>query len=158
MLIQFFEKFLGLLHFDRFLSIQTLVSSKTDASSHIFIFELMAIATLVFGVAFFCSFAGRLKKSAASILKFAPSVMTALGLLGTFLGLISSLGTLSQGTSQGTVGEIDITKISKFMTELENVFQYSALGITLAVLFIFLNLIISGLHSYIAKNEKRASY
>lgn len=150
MLIQLFEKFLGLLHFDRFLSIQTLVSSKTDASSHIFIFELMAIATLIFGMAFVFSLFGRLKKSAASILKFAPSVMTALGLLGTFLGLISSLGTLSQGT----VGEIDITKISKFMTELENVFQYSALGITLAVLFIFLNLIISGLHSYIAKNEK----
>lgn len=150
MLIQFFEKFLGLLHFDRFLSIQTLVSSKTDASSHIFIFELMAIATLIFGVAFVFSLFGQWKKSAASILKFAPSVMTALGLLGTFLGLISSLGTLSQGT----VGEIDITKISKFMTELENVFQYSALGITLAVLFIFLNLIISGLHSYIAKNEK----
>lgn len=87
---------------------------------------------------------------ASNVLRFAPSVMTSLGLLGTFWSLIMSLGVLSSGVAN----EINMSKISEFMTQLEKVFYFSVMGIGSAIFFMFLNLLVSYKNSRDEREEK----
>ncbi len=87
---------------------------------------------------------------ASNVLRFAPSVMTSLGLLGTFWSLIMSLGVLSSGVTN----EINMSKISEFMTQLEKVFYFSVMGIGSAIFFMFLNLWVGYKNSKEEREEK----
>lgn len=81
----------------------------------------------------------------AVIFRFAPSIMTSLGLLGTFLELTLSLKELNL-TNTGTV--------DTFVSQLQGVFQYSIMGIGSAILFMVLNSIINQYYLTKSKNEK----
>ena len=81
----------------------------------------------------------------ASILKFAPSIMTALGLFGTFAGLTLALS------------ELDISNtetVTKFVSELKPVFSFSILGIGSSIFFIVANFYISALNNYRIQDRK----
>lgn len=93
------------------------------------------------------------KKSnrASSILKFAPSVLTSLGLLGTFLALTNSLISLGLNDS----GNISNTSLSIFIKSLESVFSFSILGIGSAILFMVINfLILASRNGYLTKQKE----
>lgn len=81
----------------------------------------------------------------AVILRFAPSIMTSLGLLGTFLELTLSLKELNL-TNTGTV--------DTFVSQLQGVFQYSIMGIGSAIFFMLANFIINSIHLSKSKNAK----
>lgn len=81
----------------------------------------------------------------AVILRFAPSIMTSLGLLGTFLELTESLKKLNL-TNTGT--------IDNFVSQLQDVFQYSIMGIGSAIFFMLANFIINSIRLSKSKNEK----
>lgn len=87
----------------------------------------------------------------SSVLKFAPSVMTSLGLLGTFWSLISSLGMLGDSINGG---QVDMQGISSFMSGLEKVFYFSVIGIGGAIIFMFLNLLVSQKNSKKSQEER----
>lgn len=114
-------------------------------------FEIMAMAlehnpyilfAILIAVSFFLIAAIlALKKAnngASSILKFAPSVLTSLGLLGTFLALTASLG----GLQTNELGSISNESLSTFIKSLKPVFSFSILGIGFAILFMIVNFFI----------------
>ncbi|UYZ67714.1 hypothetical protein LP090_04690 [Moraxella bovis] len=110
--------------------------------------ELIAYVMIAFAIVFFLIFFLSLsKKNAiyASILKFAPSIMTALGLFGTFVGLTLALS------------ELDISNtetVTKFVSELKPVFSFSILGIGSSIFFMILNFCISALNNYRIQDRK----
>ena len=75
---------------------------------------------------------------ASSTLKFAPSVLTSLGLLGTFFALTTSLTGLQVNES----GNISNEGLSSFIESLQSVFSFSILGIGSAILFMIVNFLI----------------
>ena len=75
---------------------------------------------------------------ASSTLKFAPSVLTSLGLLGTFFALTTSLTGLQINES----GNISNEGLSSFIESLQSVFSFSILGIGSAILFMIINFLI----------------
>lgn len=97
--------------------------------------QIMLGAVALFALLFLCAFKS---SRCATAFKFAPSVMTALGLLGTFGELTHSLSSLDINTLEGIGG---------FVKELKGVFFYSILGISTAVLFMVGNLIVSAVRS-----------
>ena len=119
---------------------------------HPVIFGVMSFFVVVFGISFLMAFLSEENHRASSILRFAPSVMTSLGLLGTFWSLIASLSMLGGGI--GDAGQIDMTAVGKFMTALEKVFYFSVMGIGSAIVFMFLNLLVSQKNSRKARDEK----
>ena len=99
-----------------------------------YIFLVILIALLFFIV----TGALALKKTnngASSILKFAPSILTSLGLLGTFFALTSSLVGLQLNKSGNISNEI----LSDFIKSLGSVFSFSILGISSAIFFMIIN-------------------
>lgn len=74
----------------------------------------------------------------------APSIMTALGLFGTFYGLTDALRTF------GT----EIEQIQTFVGELKSVFVYSIVGIASAALFMMLNVVVNAIYHHRAQAEK----
>lgn len=69
----------------------------------------------------------------AALHRIAPSVMTALGLLGTFIGL--TVGFASLPDDFGSRPEAATKGLAQVVSELKQVFQYSLLGIAAAILF-----------------------
>lgn len=102
-----------------------------------FIFFSIVIAFIFF---FIIAIFAIIKKSkgATGILKFAPSVLTSLGLLGTFLALTTSLVNL--GTNES--GNISSESLSGFVKSLESVFSFSILGIASAIIFMAIHFFI----------------
>ena len=72
---------------------------------------------------------------ASSTLKFAPSVLTSLGLLGTFFALTESL----VGLQLNDLGNINNENLSDFIKSLGSVFSFSILGIGSAIFFMIVN-------------------
>ena len=72
---------------------------------------------------------------ASSTLKFAPSVLTSLGLLGTFFALTASL----LGLQLNDLGNINNDNLSEFIKSLGSVFSFSILGIGSAIFFMIVN-------------------
>lgn len=118
---------------------------------HPYILSVMGLFFLVFSVSFVIAFLSEDNPRSSSILKFAPSVMTSLGLLGTFWSLIASLGMLG-GSING--GQVDMQGISSFMSGLEKVFYFSVMGIGSAIFFMFLNLWVSQKNSKKSQEER----
>lgn len=77
--------------------------------------------------------AGGLLRGMAALHRIAPSVMTALGLLGTFIGL--TVGFASLPDDFGSRPEAATMGLAQVVSELKQVFQYSLLGIFAAILF-----------------------
>ncbi|WP_230655819.1 hypothetical protein [Psychrobacter sp. I-STPA10] len=80
----------------------------------------------------------------SGIVKPAPSIMTAIGLFGTFYGLTVALKEFNLN---------DPSQISNFISELQPVFIYSILGIGSAVFFMMANFLIN-----IANNIRAKAY
>lgn len=114
-----------------------------------YIFFVMLISFLCFIV----TGALALKKTnngASSILKFAPSVLTSLGLLGTFFALTASLG----GLQANELGNISNESLSEFIKSLKPVFSFSILGIGSAIFFMVINfLLLAYRNKYIIKQK-----
>lgn len=119
---------------------------------HPVIFGVMIFFVVVFLISFVKAFFSEENHRSSSILRFAPSVMTSLGLLGTFWSLISSLGMLGGGIGDG--GQIDMDSIASFMTGLEKVFYFSVMGIGSAIFFMGCNLMVTQKNSRKARDEK----
>lgn len=126
-------------------------SSKGLFELHPIILSIMGFFLLIFALSFFIAFLSENNPRSSSVLKFAPSVMTSLGLLGTFWSLITSLGVLG-GSING--GQIDMQSISSFMSGLEKVFYFSVIGIGSAIVFMFLNLLVSQKNSKKSQEER----
>lgn len=113
-----------------------------------FIYNLMLVAggffALVFLWALVKSLSGYNNHASSSVFRFAPSVMTALGLLGTFYGLTESLGDLSISNAD------NISSIEPFINSLKPVFSFSIIGIGSAIIFMLTNALL------MAANQKRA--
>lgn len=97
---------------------------------------------IVFVWAFFRALINGKNHSSSSIFRFAPSVMTALGLLGTFYGLTESLAGL------------DTNDIEPFVKSLKPVFSFSILGIGAAIGFMLFNAILMAVNQWIAKTTR----
>lgn len=96
------------------------------------------LAILISVIFFFIQGVLALKTSnmgASSTLKFAPSVLTSLGLLGTFFALTTSLVGLQLNNS----GNINNENLSEFIKSLGSVFSFSILGIGSAIFFMIVN-------------------
>ncbi len=76
----------------------------------------------------------------AALHRIAPSVMTALGLLGTFIGL--TVGFASLPDDFGSRPEAATMGLAQVVSELKQVFQYSLLGIFIAILFMPLSALV----------------
>lgn len=126
-------------------------SSKGLFELHPIILSIMGFFLLIFALSFFIAFLSENNPRSSSVLKFAPSVMTSLGLLGTFWSLITSLGVLG-GSING--GQVDMQSISSFMSGLEKVFYFSVIGIGSAIVFMFLNLLVSQKNSKKSQEER----
>lgn len=95
-------------------------------------------AILIAFLFFIATGALALKKTnngASSILKFAPSILTSLGLLGTFFALTESL----VGLQLNDLGNINNENLSDFIKSLGSVFSFSILGISSAIFFMIVN-------------------
>lgn len=95
-------------------------------------------AILIAFLFFIATGALALKKTnngASSILKFAPSILTSLGLLGTFFALTESL----VGLQLNYLGNINNENLSDFIKSLGSVFSFSILGISSAIFFMIVN-------------------
>lgn len=77
------------------------------------------------------------KAAVHNIMRFAPSIMTALGLLGTFWGLTQALSDFG----------VEQNKIIVFMRQLEGIFVFSLLGIGSALFFMAINAIVNGIQA-----------
>ena len=98
-------------------------------------------AILIAFLFFIATGALALKKTnngASSILKFAPSILTSLGLLGTFFALTESL----VGLQLNDLGNINNENLSDFIKSLGSVFSFSILGISSAIFFMIVNFFI----------------
>ena len=110
-----------------------------------FIYNLMLVAGGFFALVFLWtlvkSLSGYNNHASSSVFRFAPSVMTALGLLGTFYGLTESLGDLSISNAD------NISSIEPFINSLKPVFSFSIIGIGSAIIFMLTNaLLLSLIH------------
>ena len=95
-------------------------------------------AILIAFLFFIATGALALKKTnngASSILKFAPSILTSLGLLGTFFALTESL----VGLQLNDLGNINNENLSDFIKSLGSVFSFPILGISSAIFFMIVN-------------------
>lgn len=113
------------------------------------VFMIMVVAGTIFLASFVWALlpANRFKLLnhwGRNILKQAPSIMTALGLFGTFYGLTDSL------RSFGT----EVEQIQTFISDLKSVFIYSILGIGSAAVFMVLNMIINAIYHNRSYREK----
>lgn len=112
------------------------------------VFTIMVIAATIFIAAFVWVILPTkfklLNQWGRHILRQAPSIMTALGLFGTFYGLTESLRTF------GT----DVEQIQLFISELKSVFIYSILGIGSAAMFMVLNVIANAVSHNRVQYEK----
>lgn len=106
---------------------------------------LELIIFIFFGLFFLCFLLAFRWYPPAVILRFAPSIMTSLGLLGTFLELTESLKKLNL-TNTGT--------IDNFVSQLQGVFQYSIMGIGFAIFFMVLNFLVNQYYLTKSKNAK----
>lgn len=106
----------------------------------------LTLVMIVFGVFFgFCFLLAFKNYRFAVILRFAPSIMTSLGLLGTFLELTLSLKKLNL---------TDTNTVDTFVSQLQGVFQYSILGIGSAIVFMLANFIVNAVNLTKSKNAK----
>ena len=96
-------------------------------------FSIVTVFVFFFIIAIFAII--KKSKGATGILKFAPSVLTSLGLLGTFLALTTSLVSLQTNES----GNISSESLSGFIKSLESVFSFSIMGIGAAIIFMAIN-------------------
>ena len=87
---------------------------------------------------------------ASSTLKFAPSVLTSLGLLGTFFALTESL----VGLQLNDLGNINNENLSDFIKSLGSVFSFSILGIGSAIFFMIVNFCILARRNYQILSQK----
>ena len=83
-----------------------------------------------------CIFAG--VKKLIECCKIAPSVMTAAGLLGTFIGLSLALKNLNLDPN-------NVQSLHSLLEGLKAVFVYSFVGVAAAIVFMFFNAVLSGL-------------
>lgn len=83
-----------------------------------------------------CVFAG--VKKLIECCKIAPSVMTAAGLLGTFIGLSLALKNLNLDPN-------NVQSLHSLLEGLKAVFVYSFVGVAAAIVFMFFNAVLSGL-------------
>lgn len=90
---------------------------------------LFAIFMLSYGVYFVSNY-----KKAFEFSKIAPSVMTAAGLLGTFIGLSMALKDLNP---------TDPNSLNGLLAGLKAVFVYSFAGVAAAIIFMIVNAIVS---------------
>lgn len=110
------------------------------------ILPILMLTMIGFGVFFgFCFLSAFKSYRAAVILRFAPSIMTSLGLLGTFLELTLSLKKLNL---------TDTNTVDTFVSQLQGVFQYSILGIGSAIVFMLANFIVNAVNLTKSKNAK----
>lgn len=119
---------------------------------HPILCAIMGLAFLGFFISFFIAISSYENHRSSNTLKFAPSVMTSLGLLGTFISLISSLNGLG-GSIDGD-NQLNMAGIAGFMTSLEKVFYFSAMGIFSAIVFLFLNVLVTQKNSKKNREEK----
>ncbi|MDI4480954.1 hypothetical protein E6P72_07635 [Moraxella osloensis] len=96
-----------------------------------FLYLFIGIFTLLSLISLFYI---RKKSAVHTAMRFAPNIMTALGLLGTFWGLTSALNDFG----------IEQNQIQNFMRQLKGIFVFSLLGIGSALFFMAFNAIISG--------------
>ena len=89
-------------------------------------------AFIIFVIIFMAAFIEKFKNFACVALKFAPSVMTALGLLGTFLELTHVLKLLDAG---GGAVNFDSGTVQTFVENL-GVFLYILLQVLVALSFL----------------------
>lgn len=108
---------------------------------HIPLIAGLLIALFIFFLGYWIKSLSNKKLSIPS--KFAPSVMTATGLLGTFFGLTSGLQDLNLQNQASMQALID---------GLKSVFIYSLVGVASAILFMLLNMIPTALQ--IRENRK----
>ena len=112
------------------------------------VFNLMMLAAVIFFASFIWAMLPEkfrmLNQWGRNILKQAPSIMTALGLFGTFYGLTDSL------RGFGT----EIEQIQLFVNELKSVFVYSILGIASAAIFMVLNVAVNVIYHHRSQIEK----
>lgn len=111
---------------------------------------LIFSAMIVSFVTFFLVFIWALCKkennhSSSSIFRFAPSVMTALGLLGTFYGLTESLGELNISNAES------VNSIEPFINSLKPVFSFSIIGIGASIVFMLCNALLMAVNQYRAR-------
>lgn len=119
------------------------------ARSHLpMVFNLMVLAAVIFFASFIWAMLPEkfrlLNQWGKNLLRQAPSIMTALGLFGTFYGLTDSLRNF------GT----EVEQIQLFVSDLKSVFIYSILGIGSAAVFMVLNVVVNAIHHHRAQTEK----
>lgn len=119
------------------------------ARSHLpTVFNLMVLAAVIFCASFIWAMLPEkfrlLNQWGRNLLRQAPSIMTALGLFGTFYGLTESLRNF------GT----EVEQIQIFVGELKSVFIYSILGIGSAAFFMILNVVVNAIYHHRAQSEK----
>ena len=96
---------------------------------------LLYLFIIIFSVLSLFSLARMKHRSAVhNAMRFAPSIMTALGLLGTFWGLTTALNDFG----------IEQNQIQNFMRQLKGIFVFSLLGIGSALFFMAINAIVNG--------------
>lgn len=119
------------------------------ARSHLpTVFNMMALAAVLFLASFIWAMLPEkfrlLNQWGRNILRQAPSIMTALGLFGTFYGLTDALRNF------GT----EVEQIQIFVGELKSVFIYSILGIGSAAVFMMLNVVVNAIYHHRSQSEK----
>lgn len=96
---------------------------------------LLYLFIIIFTVLSLFSLAPMKHRSAVhNAMRFAPSIMTALGLLGTFWGLTTALNDFG----------IEQNQIQNFMRQLKGIFVFSLLGIGAALVFTAVNAFVNG--------------
>lgn len=119
------------------------------ARSHLpMVFNLMVLAAVIFFASFIWAMLPEkfrlLNQWGRNLLRQAPSIMTALGLFGTFYGLTDSLRNF------GT----EVEQIQIFVNDLKSVFIYSILGIGSAAVFMVLNVVVNAIYHHRSQSEK----